>query len=478
VGITESSIVLLYLLSVVIASVLAGRISGIVASLVAVVLFNFLFTEPRFTFVVSDPQYLVTFPVLLIVALISSELTGRIRKQAEEAQRREFLTKQLYESSRALLGAQGQEDVAVAAANHLSGLIEQFVGCFVHKGVRDLPFITPEELADIEEIHEKASALLRQPYSPVSTKLTVLNSPWMLTPVGVHDRTLAVLAIRIRGDELSPVDRESIRAVVVQLALALDREEMSRREQNARIETERERLRANLLQSISHDLRSPLTAIVGSASAILEENRISETTRLELIRTIRDDARWLTGLVENLLSLTRAEAKSVQFSGNVDILEDILSSALGRIEHIHETHTIEVNLPSEPSFVQMDSGLMEQLILNLLGNAVQHTPKGSRIAIGIRREADRALVTVEDNGPGLSERALEHAFERFYTERAIADAQRGMGLGLSICRSIAEAHGGTISVHNKPEGGACFVVRVPVYDAELLNEVPDGTEQS
>ncbi len=461
-GISDTSIVLLYLLSVVIASVMTGRVMGIAASVIAVVLFNFFFTDPRFTFVVNDPQYLITFPVMLTVAGISSELTARIRRQAEEAEQRERVTKQLYESSRSLLGAQGQADVIRAAVRHLSGLIGRPVCCAVG-GENGEPVFVDSGCPNVRErlvvaVHE----LLGRAAAAKTTSLRVDESTWVLAPVRAQEQVLAVIIVQPEDDYLSSVATESLRAVVVQLALALDREEMSRREENARIETERERLRANLLQSISHDLRSPLAAIVGSASTVMEEARLSAEIRLDLVKSIRDDARWLTAMVENLLSLTRAEENAVRFRGTVEVLDDVLSSALGRIERIHETHRVEVDPGTNPVLVRMDAGLIEQLVLNLLRNAIQHTPAGTLVRLAIRVEDATAVLTVKDDGPGLSERALEHAFERFYTERSVPDARRGMGLGLSICHSIAVAHGGSITASNAAEGGARFEVRLPV----------------
>lgn len=461
VGITESSIVLLYLLSVVIASVVAGRMLGIAASLVAVVLFNFLFTEPRFTFVVNDAQYLVTFPVMLIVAAISSELAARLRRQAEEAEHRETLTKRLYESSRSLLGAQGHDEVVIAAVRHLSDLIDRPVLCVI--GDRSLPLEHYEVGAALydERLDEPIRQLLGRPDAASPVSISIEETSYMLAPVGSQGRVLAVIVIDAGRDGLTSVAGESLSAMVVQLALALEREEMSRREQNARIEIERERLRANLLQSISHDLRSPLAAIVGSASTLIQQTSVSDATRDELARSIRDDARWLTGLVENLLSLTRAEESAVRFQGSVEVLDDVLSAALSRVDRIHETHSVSVDLGAEPVLVRMDSGLIEQLIINLLENVIQHTPPGTSVLISIHRDSRDVVMIIEDNGPGLSDAALEHAFERFYTERSIPDARRGMGLGLSICRSIAEAHAGSISVLNRVDGGACFEVRFP-----------------
>ena len=461
VGITESSIVLVYLLSVVIAAVMTGRLFGIAASLVAVVLFNFLFTEPRFTFVVYDPQYLVTFPVMLTVAVISSELTARIRKQAEEARRRELSTKLLYESSRSLLGAQGQAEVIRAGVRHLSGLIERPIVCAVDDGQGAPLFVDDGDSQSVDDLVAPIRRMLGQQGASQSVSVEVGSRLWKLVPVRAQGQTLAVIAIMTGSSGLSMVASESMRAVVVQLALALDREEIGRREQNARIEIERERLRANLLQSISHDLRSPLAAIVGSASALVEQAGMAAETRTDLVRSIRDDARWLAGLVENLLSLTRAEESAVRLRGSVEVVDDVLSSALGRISRIHETHNLRVDPGDEPVLMHMDSGLIEQLIINLLENAIQHTPPGSTVRVGVQRERDMVVLAVEDDGPGLSTRALEHAFERFYTERSIPDGRRGLGLGLSICRSIAEAHGGAITAANLPRGGARLEVRLP-----------------
>ncbi len=473
VGITESSIVLLYLLSVVSASVMTGRALGIAASLIAVVLFNFLFTEPRFTFVVNDPQYLVTFPVMLTVAAISSELTARIRRQAREAERREVLTKRLYESSRSLLGAQGHDEVIHATLGNLAGLIDRPVICVVNDGTGSLRVLDGGAARYDPCLETPIRQLLGGPGTSPPLLVEAEETSFVLAPVAAKNRTLAVIAVEAGCQSLFLDASESLSAVVVQLALALDREEMSRREQNARIEIERERVRVNLLQSINHDLRSPLAAIVGSASTLVEEDTLASSTRLELAQSIRDDARWLTGLVENLLSLARAEESAVRYRGSIEVFDDVLAAALGRVERIHDTHRVSVDLGEEPVLVRMDGGLIEQLIINLLENVIQHTPSGSTVRVSIRcAEADAVLI-VEDDGPGLSEPALEHAFERFYTERSIPDARRGMGLGLSICRSIAEAHGGSIGVSNRTGGGARFEIRLPIEPTISLTGRPN-----
>ncbi len=469
-GITESSVVLLYLLSVVIVSVMTDRVFGIAASVVAVVLFNFLFTEPRFTFVVSDPQYLVTFPVLLTVAVISSELMARIRRQAHEAERRELLTKELYESSRSLLGARGQEAVVRAAVDHLAGLTGRAVLCVIDDGSATLRTFATDESDDHERLVTPVRQMLERADTGPAVVVEAGKKSFLLAPVGAQGSIRAVIAVGTERENLPVEANESIRAVAVQLALALDREEMSRREQNARVEIERERLRSNLLQSISHDLRSPLAAIVGSATTLVSEETLVAETRHELARSIRDDARWLTGLVENLLSLTRAEERAVRFRGSVEVLDDVLASALNRVERVHEAHQVNVDVGEPPVLVRIDGGLIEQLVVNLLENVIQHTPSGTSVRLAIDRDGDEAVLIVEDDGPGLSETALCHAFERFYTERLIPDSRRGMGLGLAICKSIAEAHAGTISVSNLLDGGARFEVRLPIEPTDVSSD--------
>ena len=242
-GITETSVVMLYLLSVVIASVTTGRFMGIVASVVAVVLFNFLFTEPRFTFVVNDTQYLVTFPVMLAVAGLSSELTARIRQQATEAARREHQTKLLYESSRALLGARGTEMVATAAMQHLTSLIDRTVYCAVANGEGDPEIYGLEPGGDLGTHCQKAAELLRGSNSPGEVAIESDGDLYLYVPVRSHGQILAILVINCGGERLPAESQASLSAVVVQIALALDREQMSQKAQDARVEIERERLR-------------------------------------------------------------------------------------------------------------------------------------------------------------------------------------------------------------------------------------------
>ncbi len=260
-----------------------------------------------------------------------------------------------------------------------------------------------------------------------------------------------------------------LEAVAAQIALALDRENLAEAQENSRIEIERERLRSNLLRAISHDLRSPLASITGSSSTLLYDwEQLNSESRSELLKNIQQDAAWLTQLIENLLSLAKVEGTSFVLNRESELVDDIIAGVLSKVRTRATEHHLKVELPEEPLFVPADVGLVQQVLINLLDNALRYTPKGSTILIHITQKQDKKIeFRVIDNGPGIPSKYREKVFDRFFTLKSDEDQRRGLGLGLSICKSIIEIHQGTMELARSNSGGAEFIFTIP---AQLSNQ--------
>ena len=476
-GFSEANIIMIFLLGVLLISVIGGRWLGLGASAVSVLAFNFLFTEPRFTLVVNDRQYLITFPVMLVVTLLSSELTARVKQEASQSTIREQRTAILYRASQSLLRATGQSSVVTAALEHLRGLVHRGVVCYLpasynETGFQRIGFGGDEAELLVEQLEVDAARWVFENLQPAgrgtNTSIHVLG---YYLPLVSQEQVLGVLGVNCEVEPLDTEQRSLVESVAAQLALALDRERLNREQETMRVEMEREKLQSNLLRSMSHDLRTPLTAISGAGSTLLaSESEIGSETRKELLKGILHEADWLTRLVENLLSLTRVEGGSLSVQREWEVVEEVVASVVGRLRKLAPEHTIIVDLPDEPLLAFMDASLIQQVLTNIIDNAVTYTVEGSQIIVRALNDDNAVVIEVEDNGPGIPKEAQKHIFERFFTVAGHRTVdRRGLGLGLAICKSIVEAHSGNISVRDATGGGAIFRVLLPSPGTQVRN---------
>jgi len=295
---------------------------------------------------------------------------------------------------------------------------------------------------------------------------TLPNAAALFVPLTGSQSTLGAIAVWVEAADrlLQPDQRQWLENCASQLALALERDRMAMSAAAARLQAETEQVRSTLLSSVSHDLKTPLAAIAGASSTLLQLEPATTGTRRELLDTITEEAARLNRLLENILLIARLDAGAVTPNKQWQVLEDIIGSALRRTKPLLHRHHVEVRLPPEMSLLFVDGLLMEQVYSNLLENAVRYTPAGSRILILATTGNRELIVSVADDGPGLSAGSEERIFERFYSGAARPEAGRGSGLGLAICRAIIELHGGTIRAANRPGGGAEFTIRLPLAD--------------
>ena len=483
-GFANANVIMVFILGIIIVNMKTrGYILGITASVTSIFLFNYLFTEPRYSLFVYDKRNLATFPILLIVTFIIGTLTNKIQNEAINSSQRENRTRNLYRVSKKLLSATGTTDVVGIGIKYLSRLLERTVVCYLEKDKKLLtPFIYTSSHINNSSKGEQDKSLLNKDEEAVAF-WTLLNdkecgagtntfhgAKGYYMPLRSHGKILGVLGVSCTNGTLKPEQKYIFETVASQIYIALDREILAETQKRTNIEIESERLRSNLLRSISHDLRSPLASIKGSISTILETgNLISEETKNELLNSVYDDTEWLIRLVENLLSMTRLNDGNMNLKKDIEIVEEVVYEAVQRCSKRDLNHHIKVTIPEEVIMAPMEGSLIEQVLINLIDNAIKFTPKDNLIEVKVSDDEKNAIFEVIDNGAGIAENILPHIFDRFFTNGdKISDSRRGVGLGLAICKSIVEAHGGTISASNREEGtGAIFRFNIPKEDDDI-----------
>jgi two-component system sensor histidine kinase KdpD len=484
-GFTEANVVMSYLLAVVLTAVLIGRGPAIFASFLAVLLFNFFFTEPRYTLVVQDPEYLFTFVVMLLVALMVSALTLRIRNQVSLARERERRTEVQYRVSQALANTSGRLQIAMAGEQQLAmifggeivlfGPVDDVLHPLVRRGHGFAE--SPAELEAARWVYEH-----RQIAGRGTDTLPAAQA--LYVPLLASDMVFGVLGWRPADDaDLLSLDRRQLlESFASQIALALERDRLAQEAQRILAEAETERLRSSLLSAVSHDLRTPLAAIAGSSSTLLT-SKLDDATRHELASTIFEESDRLARLVDNLLHLTRIESGHLKVEKQWQPLDEVIGSALGRVRAALGSRAVQTMVPADLGLVPLDGLLIEQVLVNLLDNAAKYTPADSPITVIARPCEDGVEVEVADRGPGLDESERELIFDKFYrSARVASDRGRGAGLGLAICRAIVRAHDGRIVAQPREGGGTRFVFTLPVHgkppDLDTGEQAEDGSNHA
>ncbi|WP_136524135.1 DUF4118 domain-containing protein [Geomonas ferrireducens] len=469
------NMVMAYLLVVVLAALFLGRRPAVVSALLGVLAFDFFFVPPRFSFQIADKEYLLTFLALFTVGVVISSLVARARESLQALQIRERQTAALYQLSRDLTIATDRGAVLEAVVKN----IEQSLG-------GELAVLLPEEgvlapaaaSAGIELDREDlgiAEWTLHSRRTAGRGTGSHNDSAWSFIPLKTLADTLGVLAISLGAAERpeSPQLRKFLNAFAAQSALALERVRLIAEAQEAQFFKARENLERALLNSISHDLRTPLAAITGALSAVLDEGeKLPAGSKEELLQTAREEAARLNRFVGNLLDMTRLEAGALQLRLELGDVEDLVGCALSALEQRLEGREIMVRLASELPLVTFDLVLMIQVLVNLLDNALKHTPAGGAVELAATVGEGELLITVSDRGPGVPPQDLERIFEKFY-RTPVPEVVGGTGLGLSICKGIVEAHGGTIKAENRKGGGLRVVVALPL--ASEKKGVDDGS---
>jgi two-component system sensor histidine kinase KdpD len=472
-----SNLIMVYLLGVVAVAARNGRGPTILASVLSVATFDFFFVPPYFSFVVSDTQYLVTFAVMLVVALVISGLTVRIRAQADAARHRERRTAALYAMSRELASTRGVDDLLAIAIRHIVDVFPAEVSVLLPDATGRVAarFVPAATLATDTTEQAVAQWVFEHRELAGRGTATLPGAAALHVPLLGSRGAVGVLGVKPADAHAfdSPEQLHLLETFANQTALAIERGALAEEAQASQVRMETERLRNSLLSSVSHDLRTPLATITGAATTILESGaRLDQRTQQELLESVRDEADRLNRLVQNLLEMTRLESGALQLHKDWHPVEEVVGAALGRLSKSLGTRRVTVNIPPDLPLVKIDDVLIEQVFVNLLDNAVKYTPPDSPIRIIVTATDQSVTAEVADHGPGLPKGQEARVFEKFH--RAAPDGKRGAGLGLAICRGIILAHGGRIWAHNLPEGGVAFLFTLPLTDAPPVSVPADA----
>ena len=468
-GISEPNIIIVYLLALIIAAIWSGdRLSGAVLSVVSVLAFNFFFAEPRFTFQVYEPSYPVTFAIMFVSYFLATTLVIRIRQQSRQAARKAYRTEVLLETSQKLQTADSPRAILDETAMQLQKLLNRPILFYTADAENRLAIPSCFPLggstfpADGLTDNEKAVAqwVYRNNKHAGATTGTLGNSKCLYLAVRGQNAVFAVAGIYFGSGsrELDAFTKNLMIAILGESGLALEKQQLLEAKTAIELQAQQDQLRANLLRAISHDLRTPLTSISGNAGILLENGAVlDEEQKRRLYTDIHDDSLWLIRLVENLLSITRIDNGSLSLDIHPELIDDIFREALAHLDRHASEHTLTVELEDDLLMAEADPRLIVQVVINLVNNAIAYTPAGSHIVLGARKYGRRLLITVADDGPGVSDEAKVHLFDMFYTaSNPRMDGRRRLGLGLALCRSIVEAHGGTIQVRDHIPHGSEF----------------------
>ncbi|MGG4217884.1 sensor histidine kinase KdpD [Paenibacillus jamilae] len=476
----EANIITVYILGVLLnAIVTKGRMYSAISSIMSVLVFNYFFTEPYYSLQAYDSGYPVTFLVMLAASFMTSTLTMRVREQARQSAHKAYRTEVLLETSRKLQQAKDSSDIINEMAYQMVKLLDRTVIFYsVHQGELLAPQVfSKKESAFDPEVYigdnERAVAewVYKNNKRAGATTDTFFGAKCLYHAVRGGDQVFAVAAIVMDQEEPLEVFENSLMlSMLGECALALEKEKLNEKQQEISMQIQQEQLRASLLRSISHDLRTPLTSISGNAGILLGNSEVlNNEQKKDLYTDIYDDSMWLINLVENLLSISRIENGNLNLNFQAELMEEIISEALLHVNRNSVKHVIQTKLDDELMMARMDSRLIIQVLINMVDNAIKYTQDGSHIMISARRGRHRVVVEISDDGPGISsEEVKDKLFDMFYTVDNIhGDGRRGLGLGLSLCKSIVNAHGGTIGVHNNVPRGAVFYFTLQAEEVNI-----------
>jgi two-component system sensor histidine kinase KdpD len=469
-----ANIVMLFLLTVLLVAVSVGLAPALLAAFLSVGLFDFFFVPPRFSFEVHDGQYLVTFVVMLAVAIITGQLAAGLRRQADESATEALRTRALYEMARDLSGALMVEQVAAITRNFLRHVLNADATILLADGSGRLLPCGGDEPVPLR-VEPRLAIMAFESGTPVEcAPLAASGYAVLYLPLKAPMRTRGVVALAPADAAENLLDqRQRLETMASLVAIAVERVHYVEVAQRTQLQMVSERLRSSILSALSHDLRTPLTALVGLADSLTVSRPPLGEVALETAVAIREQAERLAGLVGNLLDMARLHAGEVALQKEWQPIEEVIGASIKLLGRALAEHPVKVSLAGDLPLVEFDAVLIERVFCNLLENAAKYSPPGSNIEIAVHVRDGALDVAVADSGPGFAQEkdatrdtALFEMFVRGEAESPLP----GVGLGLAICRAIVEAHGGTISAANRPQGGARVSFTLPLGEPPTVEE--------
>lgn len=441
-GFTDANVITVYILAVLVTSaIVESKLCWVISSAAGVLLFNFFFTTPKFSLMAYDKGYPVTFLVMLVASLVTGSIAARMKSHAKQSAQTAYRTKILLDTNQMLAKAKSADEIFEIAASQTKKLLA--LDAFA---IRD---------NDLSKLGITGTSLCKTEsctYYPIHASNTVYGA------IGIQS-TKTVDAF----------ENSILLSILGECALALESERNAREKEASAILAEQEKLCANLLRTISHDLRTPLTSISGNADNLLANDEMFDTeTRRQIYTDIREDSEWLISLVENLLSVSRMGDGKSDIRMSAELVSDVIDEAVRRTEKNASEHKLTVKESDGILLARMDARLIVQVLINLIDNAIKYTPSGSEIEISAVEKDNEIAITVADNGHGIADEIKPRVFDMFYTGAVkIADSRRSLGLGLALCKSIVNAHGGEITVTDNKPHGAVFTFTLPKEEVEI-----------
>ena len=473
IGVSESNIITIYILGVlVLATWTTGWMMSIISSLVSVLIFNFLFTEPRFSFEAYHQDYLITFLIMFLSGFITSSLTKKVKEQAVVAVRKSYRMEVLLETNRKLQYAKSLDEIITEGMSQIVKLVEKPVEFFEinNRLIEKSIFFRTDSMTTIEN---KEVAMLfnnasergvvnwvanNEHIAGVSTDIFPEANAYYL-PCVLGGNVKAVIGIALsKKSPLPAFERHILHAIMNDFTFALDKWYLQKLNEEVAREAELEQMRANLLRAISHDLRTPLTSISGNAEILLTSGeQINNIEKTQLYRDIYSNSKWLVQMVENLLAVSRLDDGQLAIEMQAELVEDIMQEALLHVVRINNTHQISFQVEPELLLALMDARLIIQVIINIIDNALNYTPAGSEIILIAKEIGNSVLFSIKDNGPGIEDSLKIKLFEPFTTGKVQrSDSGRGLGLGLALCQTILKLHGSELTVADNEPNGTIF----------------------
>ena len=473
---SEANVVTIYILGVLLTSILTdGYLCSVAGSVMSVFLFCFFLTEPRMSFQTYAVGYPVTFVIMLISSVLTGTLAAKLKTHARLSAQLAFRTQILFDTDRLLQKARSQKEILEITCTQLARLFDRSIVAYAAVNGRLAEghlFSEKEKAEDQSYLTLDEQQVARWVYTNKkragATTHYYKNSKCLYLAIRIGDQVYGVIGVPAQKDVLDSFEYSILLSVVNECALAMDNARNAEEKEKNAVIAKNEQLRADLLRAISHDLRTPLCSISGNADMLLSNGKyLDEGTRRQIYTDIYDDAEWLTGVVENLLSITRLNDGRLKFKFTDQLMDEVIAEALRHISRKHDDYQI-ITECEDLLLARMDVRLIIQVLVNLVDNAIKYTPSGSTITIRALKKNERAWISVEDNGPGISDEIKPHIFEMFFTGRNnIADSQRSLGLGLALCQSIVEAHGGKLELADNAPHGCIFSFALPLSEVTL-----------
>ena len=477
-GFANANIIMVYLLGVLLTSTFtSGYTCGVLSAFLSVILFNYFLTEPRLSLAAYGSKYPITFAVMFASALLTCTLATKLKAHAQLSARDAYRTKLLFDMNRQLQKAETPDEVYQMTATQIQKLMQRDVLVYPAQGEALLDGIvypadgsSPHSVTKEKQEQDVIRWVWQNRKRAGATTETFAKAKRLYLAIRIGQQVYGVIGIPMEKQTQPDAFTSSILfSILGECALALESLHNAEEKEKAAVLAKNEQLRANLLRSISHDLRTPLTSISGNADTLLHSyNMLDEQTRKQILTDIYDDAQWLTGLVENLLSITKITDGSVKLHLSDQVVDDIVSEALRHIDRRSAEHHITVDCGDEPLLVRVDAGLIMQVLINLVNNAVKYTPPGSNIRITAIQQEKAAEICVSDDGPGIPDERKELVFKMFFTgSNLIGDSRRSLGLGLTLCQAIIHAHHNEMTLKDNLPHGCIFSFTLPLSEVNL-----------